>query len=215
MVALPGQERTDARGGEPSSARGSKLFGFSTAVALFLAVSCACVPTAWADSSGATGFAGLMEHLVPSIGIIANRSNAPSTYALVLASQWLMALVYAYALLVRSFPFSRTMRAMAAEKFAEGKLRQPNRVGLAVLLVFALLGLLSSLGVISWPSIYNGGYVLSRSSPLGESFFSSRTLLVGYAWLTCINIVLINWFLLIVAANFGWMFGARSARATL
>jgi hypothetical protein len=60
-----------------------------------------------------------------------------------------MALVYAYALLVRSFPFSRTMRATAAEKFAEGKLRQPNRVGLAVLLVFALLGLLGSLGVIS------------------------------------------------------------------
>lgn len=179
-------------------------------VALVIAIICATVPANLVHAPVVSTLISLVSLAVPSLNAIAARSDDYDRYLLVLSSQWLFAPVYAYIFFIRLFPFAASARRAADARLAGmDPSQKPNRLALLFGLVILVLNALGTLGVIHWPSFYNGGYVLDKLSPVYSAFYSSTIGMIVFAWFSSIMEILFAWMLLYSAAHARFLLTGR------
>ena len=189
--------------------RSMYLFKLSSSLALLIAILFAYLPSDVIDISFAHYFVILIEFFIPSIKQVSLKAAASARYGLVLSSQWIFVPIYAYCFLVKCFPLSRAVRYRMRKYLPS--YNRPNRLVLFIGLLIIALDLLGSLKIILWPSFYNGGYILSKNSPLFNTFFESRFVLILYAWASCIITVIFLWILALMIFQWRFTFGSIEA----
>jgi len=132
--------------------------------------------------------------LVPSVAAIASATAAPIRTEITLATQWLFAPVYVFFWFYCFPPWSVRMRLMLAGKAKA--LTPPKR---AATLIYSILflgaWLLGDLGLIGFPTFYNGKYLYppSATAPQLLLITHSPISLTIYAWLGPIGEASILW----------------------
>lgn len=175
-------------------------------VAFFLAVLLAYMPIEWTHFSVLRIARVVVDFFVPSISAISSKSTEVERYNLVLSSQWLFVPLYVFVLFIRCFPLSESVCNRMMESIRGYK--RPNRLWMLVGLTILLLDALGSFGIISSPSFYNGGYILSETSPVHSIFYNSRIFLILYAWSSVIAEVLYFWLLSLFILHWRFFFGS-------
>jgi len=140
--------------------------------------------------------------LVPSIGTIASTTAAPISTEITLATQWLFAPIYVLLLFCFLAPWSPQMTRYLGER---SRALTPVRRVFSLIFLICLMGawLLGDLGLIGFPTFYNGKFLYppSETAPQLALIAQSRIALAIYAWFSPIGEASILWALSAVVLN--------------
>jgi len=141
--------------------------------------------------------------IVPSVSEISSEMRDPISSEIVLLLQWPFALIYLILWFGGAPPWTSRMR-QEINKLAT-RLSKPKRI------IMPLIGIsvfsawvLGDLGVIQFPTLFNGGFVYPRSHAIVQfqAIYTSRFTLALYAWFCPLGEVTVIWFLSLLLFNF-------------
>jgi hypothetical protein len=144
----------------------------------------------------------LMLRLVPSIAAISSSTPDPLASEITLAIQWLFAPAYTYLWFYLLPPWSRRMAQTVSN--AKRKFSRTRRIlSMSIGVLFFSSWLLGDLGIIDFPTFYNGKYVypLAGAVPQLRLIYTSPTVLAIYAWFGPFAEACIIWMLFAVIMN--------------
>lgn len=175
-------------------------------VALSLAILSVCISGELSRFTGVRALVGFVEYFVPSIKRVSLNALDADRYALVLSSQWIFVPIYTFIMFFKYSPLSMNVRNRMIKSVRVTN--RPNRFWLLIGISVLLLDIFGSFGIISSPSLYNGGYIIDKNSPISHAFYSSNVILVIYAWASCITEVLYFWLLSLFIIHWQAFFGS-------
>jgi hypothetical protein len=140
--------------------------------------------------------------LVPSVGRISGSMADPEAGQVILFSQWLFGPLYLFLWFYCLPPWGSLMRASAqttSRTLTNAKRWILLPVGLLVLCAW----ILGDLGVISFPTLYNGDFVHPISGGVTQLryIYTSPTMLALYAWFSPLAEATVIWMLSHLAIN--------------
>jgi hypothetical protein len=144
----------------------------------------------------------VMLRLVPSIAPISSGTSDPSASELTLAVQWLFAPAYTCLWFYLFPPWSRRMAQTIFN--ARRKFSLTRRIlSMSIGVLFLGSWLLGDLGIIDFPTFYNGKYVypLANAAPQLKLIYASPTVLAIYAWFGPFAEAIIIWMFIQVIVN--------------
>lgn len=147
-------------------------------------------------------FVPSMVRVVPSVGSIASETKSPEVSETILLAQWLFAPLYLFVWFYSAPPWTRRMRStvlLGTRSFAPAK----RYMALLVGSVFLGAWLLGDLGLIDFPTFYNGKFAcpLDQAAPQVKVIYGSPVALAVYAWLGPICEVTVVWMLSMLVVN--------------
>lgn len=144
----------------------------------------------------------LMLRLVPSVAAISSSTSDPWASEITLAIQWLFAPAYIFLWFYILPPWSRRMAQTVSN--ARRKFSRTRRIlSMAIGVLFFSSWLLGDLGIVDFPTFYNGKYVypLAGAVPQLKLIYTSPTVLAIYAWFGPFAEACIIWMFFAVIMN--------------
>jgi hypothetical protein len=140
--------------------------------------------------------------LVPSVGLISRQMADPEIGEIILLPQWLFAPAYAFIWFHFLAPWSPRMRQAALLK-SRTLTPVKRAVGLPVAILLLGVWMLGDLGLIDFPTFYNGKflYPLAHSVPQLRLIYASPIALVIYAWVGPLAEVCVAWMFCLIVLN--------------
>jgi hypothetical protein len=150
---------------------------------------------------------------VPSVAQIASETANNEASEIILLAQWLFAPVYAFVWFYTAPPWTPRMRytvRLTNRTIPSSKRVVAWPIGILFLGAWAL----GDLGVISFPTFYNGKYAypLDHAVPQVKVIYGSPFALAVYAWLGPICEVCVFWMLAMLIVNAKTYLSADAAR---
>jgi len=154
------------------------------------------------DKTGLVSILRPMDRLVPSIATISSATTDPTASEIILAVQWLFAPAYGFIWFYFYPPWSSRMRLTVAN--TSRTLSDAKRpIGLVIGILFFGVWILGDLGLIAFPTFYNGKFVypLGEAVPQLKLIYASRIALAVYAWFGPIVETTIIWMFSLLTLN--------------
>lgn len=148
-------------------------------------------------------FANGLGILVPSIEKISALSSYPVASATVLSVQWALLPLHLFAWFKAAPPWAPRVRNAVTRKAQQ--LKGSQRLLFLIGYLFLGMWLLGDLGVLDFPTLYNGKYAYppSDSMPQLRMIYTSSIALTIYAWMSPLIEVVCLWMFVLFTVNFG------------
>jgi hypothetical protein len=137
-----------------------------------------------------------MMRLVPSVASISSETMDREASEIMLLTQWSFAPIYLFVWFYIAPPWTRRMRYTVL-RTARALTPAKRYIGFPLGIVFLGAWVLGDLGVINFPTFYNGKYAypIDQAVPQVKLIYGSPVALAIYAWLGPICEVAILWML--------------------
>jgi hypothetical protein len=187
---------------EPYPKSAIKPLLYCVAGAAFVAILSIHLSSLPVVQSGALRVLPTMVRLVPSVASISSETMNREAAEIVLMFQWLFAPIYLFVWFYTAPPWTRRMRytvLLTARTLTPAKRYIVFPLGI----VFLGAWVLGDLGVIDFPTFYNGKYAypLDHAVPQVKLIYGSSVALAIYAWLGPLCEVAVLWMLSMSVIN--------------
>jgi hypothetical protein len=142
--------------------------------------------------------------LVPSAGFISGSMMDPEASTIILLAQWFFAPIYIYLWFRCLPPWGQRMQISAQTK-GRTLTKLQRVIGFPLIVLFLGAWILGDLGLIGFPTLYNGKFVYPIASGVMQLkyIYSSRIALSLYAWFGPVAEATVVWMLCHLVINAG------------